>query len=317
MRARGLAAVVASVASVALATPVARADVTHVYARGETFAAIAERYYGAASLEAIIVAANYLQLQGTPTIPSGTHLTIPSVGYHRVGAGETWERLSMRYLGDASRAPYLARVNGGRPDVAPSPGAVLRLPYLLRYVVAAEEPMFEVARRYYGDRALVQFISEFNHLSAQRLVRGQVLILPMPDLVLREASADPSEGALIAAHAAQRQVDRDLPTLRQYVVRGLYAEAVSLAAQMLGPEDLAAPQRLLVLRQLAEAYAALDRRDLAADAFREILRIDAAFTLDASATPPKVLAALNLARGTAPEQLLRDAPPTSRPDGAH
>jgi tetratricopeptide (TPR) repeat protein len=293
------------------------ADVIHIYTRGETFAAIAERYYGNPALEPVVVANNCLQLQATPGLPTGVHLTIPSVGYHRVAAGETWERLATRHLGDPSRGPYLARINGGVFNVPPSEGAVIRLPYLLRYVVNSEEPMFEVARRFYGDRALVQFISEFNHLASQRLLRGQMLILPLADLVLRETAPDSPEAALITAHTAQRQVDRELPTLQQLVTRGLYVEAVALGARLLAHDDLASPQRVVALRNLAEAYAALDRRDLAADAFRDLLRLDPTYSPEPSATPPKVLEALSLARGTAPEQSLRPAPPTARPDSAH
>ena len=303
--------------ALALAGRAALADVTHVFTRGETFAAIAERYYGNAALEPVVVAANFLHLQATPALPTGVHLTIPSVGYHRVAAGETWERLAARHLGDASRGPYLAGVNGGAFNVPPSLGAVIRLPYLLRYVVPAEEPMFEVARRFYGDRALVQFISEFNHLPSQRLSRSQTLILPLADLVLRDAAPGGPEAALITAHTAQREVDRELPTLSQLVTRGLYVEAVVLGAQLLALDDLASPQRVVVLRHLAEAYAALDRRDLAADAFRDLLRLEPTFAPDPVRTPPKVLDALSLARGTAPEQTLRPAPPTARPDTAH
>jgi len=303
--------------SLCLSARSALADVTHVFTRGETFAAIAERYYGNPALEPVVVAANFLHLQATPSVPTGVHLTIPSVGYHRVAAGETWERLAIRHLGDASRGPYLARINGGAFNIPPSLGAVIRLPYLLRYVVNAEEPMFEVARRFYGDRALVQFISEFNRLPSQRLSRGQVLVLPLADLVLRDTAPDSPEAALITAHSAQRQVDRELPTLSQLVTRGLYVEAVVLGAQLLALDDLASPQRVVVLRNLAEAYAALDRRDLAADAFRDLLRIDPSFSPDPTTTAPKVLDALSLARGTAPEQTLRPAPPTARPDTAH
>ncbi len=313
MRASPLACALAC----ALLARAAFADVIHIYTRGETFAAIAERYYGNPALEPVVVANNCLQLQATPGLPTGVHLTIPSVGYHRVAAGETWERLATRHLGDPSRGPYLASINGGVFNVPPSEGAVIRLPYLLRYVVNSEEPMFEVARRFYGDRALVQFISEFNHLASQRLLRGQMLILPLADLVLRENAPDSPEAALITAHTAQRQVDRELPTLQQLVTRGLYVEAVALGARVLAHDDLASPQRVVALRNLAEAYAALDRRDLAADAFRDLLRLDPTYSPEASATPPKVLEALSLARGTAPEQSLRPAPPTARPDSAH
>ena len=43
----------------------------------------------------------------------------------------------------------------------------------------------------------------------------------------------------------------------------------------------------------------------------------ASFTLDPDTTPPKVLDAWALARGSAPTTVIAPAPPTARPDNAH
>lgn len=300
-----------------LATSSARADVIHSYTRGETFASLAERYYGNARLEPVIVAANFLYMQSTPTLLTGMHLVIPSVSYHRVVAGETWERLGARHLGDGRRGPYLARINGGRFDVSPSPGTVIRLPYLLRYVVNSDEPFFEIARRFFGDRSQVQFLAEFNFMGMQRLQRGQVLIVPLSDVILREQPPGSADAVLVEAHSSQRRVERELPTLHQLLTRGLYVEAVALGARLLAAEDITPAQRVELDRGLAEAYAALDRRDLAADALRDAIRTDPGYTLDGNTTPPKVLDAWGLARGTAPSSIIAPAPPTARPESAH
>lgn len=300
-----------------LFAPSARGDVTHVYQRGETLASIADRYYGNPSLEPVIVAANYLYVQATPTLAQGVHLTIPSVGYQRVSPGDTWERLALRHLGDRRRGPYLARVNNGQFNVAPSQGAVIRIPYLLRWVVTSDEPLFELGRRFYGDRAQVQFILEFNGLGSQRVTRGQVILLPLPDVVLRDPAQGGADAALVATHAQQRTAERELPTLQQYVDRGLYAEAVGLGARLAAVPDLATTQRVAVHRLLAEAYAALDRRDLAADALRAVIAADPSYRLDADATSPRVMDAWIAARGAAPAQVLTPAPSTARPDTAH
>ncbi|MBL8602267.1 MAG: tail protein X [Myxococcales bacterium] len=303
---------------VALSAPsFVRADVIHVYARGETFAALAERYYGNAALEPVIVAANFLYVQANPTLPPGVHLTIPSVQYLRANAGDTWERLAQRHLGDGRRGPYLARINGAVFTAPPSAGTVLRLPYLLRYVITAEEPLFEVARRFYGDRAMVQFLVEYNSLGSQRVGRGQVLIVPLHETVLRELPEGSTDAALIAAHSAQRTVDRELPTLERLLSRGLYVETVALASRLAGADPLTNTQRVAIYRCLAEAQAALDRPDLASEAYRQVLAADPEFSLDPTHAAPKLLTAFTQARGTAPSVLLAPAPPTARPDTAH
>lgn len=302
---------------VALAAPAALADVIHVMARGETLAGLAERYYGNVAMESVLVAANYLYLQTTPSIPAGTHLVIPSVTYHRVQLNDTWEALARRHLGDNRRGPYLARINGASFDLPPSAGTVIRLPYLLRYVAQTEEPMFEVARRFYGDRGQVLFITQYNFLPTQRLQRGQTLILPLADVVLREYAQGTAEAALVEVHNQQRQVERDLPTFRQYLARGLYVEAVALGARLRAHAEVTRDQRLALAHGLAEAYAALDRRDLAAEALRDALAVDPGLLLDPDTTPPKILDAYALARGTAPTTVIAPAPPTARPDSAH
>lgn len=292
-------------------------DVTHVYQRGETLASIAQRYYGNPSLEPVIVAANYLYVQAAPALAQGVHLTIPSVTYERVAAGDTWERLAMRHLGLRSRAGYLAQVNRGQFNLSPSPGTIIRVPYLLRWVITDDEPLFELARRFYGDRAQVTFILAFNGLSSQRVTRGQVLLLPLPDVVLRDPAQGGADPTVVAAHAEQRGAERELPTLRQLVDRGLYVEAVGLGARLAAVRDLATAQRVAVHRLLAEAYVALDRRDLAADALRVVVATDPSYRLDAETTSPKVMEAWIAARGTAPANVLNPAPPTARPDSAH
>jgi LysM repeat protein len=315
MRATRLAALVVLLALAPAGA--ARGDVVHLVRQGETLASIAQRYYGDPAREATLVAANVLGAQANASLLPGMRIVVPSVSYYRVEPNDTWQRVAQRELGSASRAPYLARVNGADPRVPPSPGAVLRIPYLLRYVVLEDEPLFEIARRFYGDRTQVQFILEFNHLSSSRLQRGQVLLLPLADLTLREEPVCESTAPLAAASVSQRRVEQEIPALEALVAHGQYVEAVALGARLAGAGELSVAQRVAIDRALAVAYCALDRLDLAAESFRDALAADRTLSLDPHTTPPKVLDAFSLARGLDTARTIAPAPPAARPDEAH
>jgi LysM repeat protein len=297
--------------------PGAHADVVHVVRHGDTLASIAQRYYGDVSREVILVAANALNVQSSAGIIPATRVIVPSVSYYRVRERDTWERIAFREFGSVLRAPYLAQLNREDVRVAPSVGAVVRIPYLLRYVTAEDaEPLFEIARRYYGDRAQARFVAEFNGLQSLRLQRGQVLLLPMPDLVLREEPACEAGPSLAAGARAQQQLEERMSTLASLVDHGQFVEALALGARLLGTTEVTSAQRLRIQLVLAESYVALDRVDLAAESLRDALTVQADLRLDETRYSPKMLDALAIARGQYATRAFAPAPPTARPDEA-
>ncbi|MEI8255383.1 MAG: LysM peptidoglycan-binding domain-containing protein [Deltaproteobacteria bacterium] len=295
----------------------AAADVVHQVRPGETLASIADHYYGDPAREALLVAANVLNAQANLSITPGMRIMIPSVGYYRVQPGDTWLHLAQREMGAGSRAPYLAQVNNANAMVPPAAGSVLRVPYLLRYVVLADELLVDIVRRYEGERVTVPFVLDFNHLSSSRMQRGQVVMLPMADLTLREEPVCESAAPLASANAVQRQVDHDIPALASLAAHGQYVEAVALGSHLARSGPLSVAQRVAVDRSLAEALSALDRADLAAEAFRDALEADHSLTLDENTTAPKVLEAFGIARGLGSVRQIAPAPATARPDSAH
>ena len=87
----------------------------HVVQPGETLAQIAQRTYGEAKLETVLVGANALDVQGGSAIVSGMRIEIPAPGHHKVTEGETWAELSLSWLGDTKRA-RTAPCRGYRPS---------------------------------------------------------------------------------------------------------------------------------------------------------------------------------------------------------
>lgn len=304
----------------AAASP-ARADgsaYVHVVRPGETLASIAQRYYGDPRRESVLVAENGLTTQGGAAIVVGLRLAIPWVSYHRVQAGETWAQIATQHYGDPRRVSALIDANPQVSSTQPDEGAELLIPYPLRHVARQNDTMRRVAQLYYGDSGEAQRLMRFNSMRRRRLSRGQIVLVPLADLVLseegrqviEEATGEAVEGGEI--RALQTRINEELPTLRTHVQRGRYTEAVALGNRLLGAGELTGNQIVTIQRELGEAYVALDRRDLAVEAFVAALRRQPDLELDSRRTSPTVLRAFReaheaLAEPQAPDAAAADA----------
>ncbi|MFO0712077.1 MAG: LysM domain-containing protein [Sandaracinus sp.] len=300
----------------ALAPGVARAEFptfVHVVREGETLASIAQRYYGDPRRESVLVAENGLETQGGVPIVIGLRLVIPAVAYHRVGAGETWASIAERYYGASTRAFVIQEANPSVEGSQPAEGAELLVPYPLRHVADQRATVQRVAQQYFDDARAANVIRRFNNLRGTRLTRGQVILVPLADLVMSD------EGRRIVAEAMpvaapqdtagdvrelQERISAELPVLQEAVRRGQYTEAIGMGNRLLGAGELTGNQIVTIQRALAIAYVAVERNDLAIAAFVEALTRQPDLELDSVRTSPTVLAAF----GTAREQLVAASP---------
>ncbi len=297
--------VLAACAVVGSATSIARADgsaYVHVVRPGETLASIAQRYYGDARRESVLVAENGLTTQGGAAIVVGLRLVIPWVSHHRVQASESWAQIATQHYGDPRRASELIQANPQVSGPQPDEGAELLVPYPLRHVARQGDTMRRVAQTYYGDQGEAARLMRFNSLRRQRLSRGQVVLVPLSDLVLsdegrqviEEATGETVTGGEV--RALQMRINEQLPTLREHVERGRYAEAVALGNRLLGAGELTGNQVVTIQRELAVAYVALERSDLGVQAFLRALERQPDLELDSRRTSPTVLRAFSRAR---------------------
>jgi LysM repeat protein len=297
---RSRAALVALGAAALVAVAEDRASAfPHVLMPNETLAEVASRAYGRVELEQVLVAANGLDLGGPGAVVPGTRIEVPVVGYHRVSAGDTWEALAARYLGDKRRSEVLARVNDALIWVPPSPGRELVIPYNLRYVVKSGDSTMTIAYRFLGKRDDAWVIDRYNDLDGKPVDRGDVLLVPLTDLPLSDAGREEAaelSGLVRGAkagltHDAQEVVDGELPELSARLRDGRWLEAVAKGNELLGYGDLADPQLAAIHRVLLEAYVALDAGPLATTACAEWRRADPDAELDPVWISPKLLKA--------------------------
>lgn len=287
---------------------VARAEFpafVHVVREGETLASIAQRYYGDPRRESVLVAENGLETQGGVPIVVGLRLVVPAVAYHRVLADETWASIAERYYGVAARSFAIQSANPTVEGAQPAEGAELLIPYPLRHVADQRDTVQRVGQTYFDDARAARVIQRFNGLRGLRLTRGQVILVPLADLVMSEEGrrivaeampvAAPQEGGG-QLRELQERISGELPALQDAVRRGQYTEAVGMGNRLLGAGELTGNQVVTIQRALAIAYVALERNDLAIDAFVEALTRQPDLELDSRRTSPTVLAAFDEAR---------------------
>jgi len=294
-----------SVALVALAAGAqAQAVYTHAVQEGDTLASIAQRYYGDPTREAVLREANRLRGPGSTGLVPGSWIFIPMVSFYRVSEGDTWKSIAAALYAKEARASTLIEANKGNRRVQPDEGAELLVPYPLRHVVSPGETLAKIAQIYMPDspRSLKR-LRQFNAGAA--IERGKVVLVPLVDLRLAGEGRVEASAAFLraagggAAKAAQDRVESALPDLIQQVEKAEFAEAVSLGNRLLGTQSLTSTQIVTIQKELAVAYVALDRADLAEASFRAALALQPNLELDTVRTSPRVLEAFNRAKQAA------------------
>ncbi len=275
----------------------------HMVQKGETLASIAQRYYGEPRHEAALQQENGLSESAAKNLPPGMPLVVPTVFLYRVSSGESWKSIAQALYGSEDRAFVLLQANKGRARVQPDEGTQLLIPYPIRHVAKAGETVTQVARLYLSNsKEGARLIRRFNGLKSTRLDRGQLVLVPARSLRLSEEGEKLLQNAALRAgqgevRSVQAEAAAKVPVLIDQVQRGAYAESVALGNQLLGRGGLTVTQEVTIHRELAAAYVALDRSDLAVASFQAALARQPNLELDTITTSPKVLAALAAARG--------------------
>jgi LysM repeat protein len=273
---------------------------THIVRPGETLAQIADRVYGDAKLERVLVGANALDAQGGTVIVPGMRLEIPAPGHHTVQQGENWADLALAWLGtsDIARIELLAHANKGVPWVAPVDGQEIEVPAVLTYIAGDNETINGVAQRFWGDMNRGWELNVYNRREGVPVRRGEAVLVPMPRVRLTEsgraearaaAERDGASGGM--ALERQRKADAELPALLADVRYGRYPEALARGNRLLGSAGLTHPQLAVVHRALLEAYVALDAQPAAAAACAAWRSNEPNVSLNPVRVSPKVLAA--------------------------
>ncbi|MBI2895175.1 MAG: LysM peptidoglycan-binding domain-containing protein [Deltaproteobacteria bacterium] len=277
----------------------------HVVRPGESLPQLAEQFYGDARRAAVLAAANSIP-EVDEILIAGQRLLVPAPEFRVVAPEDTWESLAQLVLGDGRRAFLLEGANHAESASRPATGAEIVVPAVVAYRLRYGDGLAQVAERFYGSREGARLIKRFNFMQSARINHGQVLLIPLPELALTAAGraaleanrASRGDGTRAASQATAAEAIRRLERL---LGDGSYVEVVAAGNRLLASaSDLSGNQVVSILRALGTAHVALDRPDLAIEAFREALRHQTDLECNPITTSPKVLEAFRTARARGP-----------------
>ncbi len=269
----------------------------HVAQKGETLAALAERYYGRIQFERVLARANFLDGSSSAGLTPGMILEVPALTYRQVRQDETWQTLALELLGDERRHILLAQVNGHKPWVEPELGQLIAIPYNLTWVATGQESLATLAYRFLGSTKHAYRLTTYNQLGDRKLKRGDLLLLPLSDLPLT------AEGLAAAKAAATKLIEQthgdqfeeqkrshhQTKELSQEVQSGRYIPAVARGTQLLSSGNLTQSGRGKVHFLLLQAYVALGAQGLARTSCRAFRSLRPQAKLDPFMVSPKII----------------------------
>lgn len=285
-------ALAASLALAALASPASaqkNAYDTYRVRANDTLALIAAEYYGDRNHRIFIQAAN--GMDHTPTLKKGQKLKIPITQTVYASAGDTWEGLAERYLGDKARAPFLASFNSESADDTLAAGQAISIPFHVTHTAADKETLRQIAAGYFKDANKADMLEAYNGLDKSELAAGETIVVPIFHVSVRQSKLpeadEESKARLAKRNEMMSKAAEVLPEAREAWRQGNYSvikrELTQIKTEYLDTE-LAVEIGVL----LGATYVAFDDIETALSTFDVVLERKPKHELEAYDYSPKV-----------------------------
>ncbi|MEQ8274346.1 MAG: LysM peptidoglycan-binding domain-containing protein [Deltaproteobacteria bacterium] len=318
---RALVVLLALTPALVPATAIAKGPILHkVRSTQETYAALADHYYGKRYLE------RHLRLFNRKSEPlaKGTTILIPTYRFIAAKPGQSLADFARTYLNDEGRAPYLAAIHGLKRGRIPR-GKRLKVVQSLGHVVRPGESLKAIARTYYRETNpnRLRLLMLYNKLETARVRVGMTLRIPLDskefshrrvaeraeeqfDLrgeVEAKVVSGPVGPPVIKgkrrivrkerrerAAADLERIEANLETAERLYDDGEYTDCAKLTAEALATVGTAPKAtRAELMRVSAFALVALGEYGEARARFVELLSVEPKYELDLYQTSPKIL----------------------------
>ena len=269
----------------------------------DTIELIAAEFYGDRTQTSWIVAENKLAHAKRQPQP-GDRIRIPVTREIVTAKGDSFESLAQTYLGDASRAGFLAEANAISIEESLAIGTPMTIPLHVTYVAQGPESLAQIAQAFFGDPKQAAMLAQYNNFDAARtsLEKGESLVVPGLHVHVRAGKGTALDADAKARRDQQHQVTSAaaaaLPRAQAAWFRGDFA-GVRSALGKLGDElDYLDARTAVDIGLLAgRADVAFGDNDAATAVFAQVLNRKPRHVLGRYAESPKVIAAWQKAGG--------------------
>jgi len=266
----------------------------------DTLELIAAEFYGDRSEAVWIAAAN--KLRKGKQVQHGDRIKVPVTREVVTNKGDTFETLATTYLGDASRASYLAEANGLSIEDSLATGTTLTIPLHVTHVAQGNETLASIAQQYLGDPKQGALLQKFNGLDKASLEKGDSIIVLGLGVHVKPSKMPPLDTDSKARREQQRKlvaaVGEALPRAKAAWLQGDFAAVKSALAPLAEQMDYLDTRTVVEVGVLlGKAHVAFGDSDAATAAFAQVLNRRPRYALAPYAESPKVIAAWQKAGG--------------------
>ncbi|HEY6032624.1 MAG TPA: LysM peptidoglycan-binding domain-containing protein, partial [Kofleriaceae bacterium] len=137
--------------------------------QGDTIDLVAAEFYGDhARTSAFIVDEN--KWKTYRKLNPGERIRVPITREITTAKGDTLPALATKYLGDASRAQFIAQLNNLKVTDIPAAGVTLKLPFRVTHVAQTTESLAAISQFYFGDAKEVELLRTYNNLGDKNAI---------------------------------------------------------------------------------------------------------------------------------------------------
>ena len=210
--------------------------VTYRVRPGDSIDIVAAEFYGDHSRTALFIV-DENKWKTYRKLNPGERIRIPVTREITTAKGDDLASLAKQYLGDASRAAFLAQYNAIQPTEILAAGSVLKLPFRVTHVAQTTESLAAISQFYFGDTKQTELLRTYNNLGDKSAIeKGDSIVIPVLSVHVHSERLPQPDADAIARRKEHVSVNdaatTAFPAAKMAAIQGDYVGAAKTLADL-------------------------------------------------------------------------------------